>query len=197
MAHPVERFEHVMVRGARTSAGPAALELRGIVQSWRAGAGACAAAVRALRGVDLVVRTGDVVALSGGAGAGKTTLLLCAAGLVRPDAGCVAGSAAGRACYVGGDGAWTRHATDAIARGARALLLDVLDAPGLASPRAVAAFAGSAAAAGLAVVVAARDPANLPAFASRLLTLAEGRVVASAAPLATVSPFVARRARTP
>lgn len=173
------------------------LELRGVTRSWRAGTDGCMAAVRALRGIDLTVHAGEVVALAGAAGAGKTTLLLCAAGLALPESGCVAGAAAGRASYVGGEGAWMARATEAIDRGAGALLLDVLDAPGLAAPRAVAALAGRAAGAGLAVVVAARDAAALPAFATRLVTLAAGRVVATVEPLALLSRFVARRARTP
>ena len=174
-----------------------ALEMRGVTRAWRAGAAGCSVAVRALRGVDLAVYAGEVVALVGGAGAGKTTLLLCAAGLVRPEGGCVAGSAAGRASYVGGGDPWMPRALDAIDRGARVLLLDVLDAPGFASPRAVAALAGSAAAAGLAVIVAARDPAALPAFATRLVTLSAGRIVASVEPLALLSRFVARGGPTP
>ncbi|WP_114395544.1 phosphonate ABC transporter ATP-binding protein [Oleisolibacter albus] len=40
-----------------------------------------------LRGVDLAVRPGELVALLGPSGAGKTTLFRCVARLVRPDAG--------------------------------------------------------------------------------------------------------------
>ena len=43
----------------------------------------------ALRGVDLVIPAGRVVALVGPNGAGKTTLLEIAVGLVRPDAGTI------------------------------------------------------------------------------------------------------------
>jgi len=44
-------------------------------------------AVRALRGVDLQVRRGELVAVTGRSGAGKSTLLATIAGLLRPDAG--------------------------------------------------------------------------------------------------------------
>src|SRR5579862_1081921 len=43
--------------------------------------------VRALDGVDLSVRTGELVALAGENGAGKTTLVRCIAGDIVPNAG--------------------------------------------------------------------------------------------------------------
>src|ERR1700679_4357359 len=43
----------------------------------------------AVRGVDLVVRPGEIHGLLGPTGAGKTTLLRMLLGLVRPDAGTV------------------------------------------------------------------------------------------------------------
>ena len=45
--------------------------------------------VRALHGVDLVVRTGEIVALVGSNGAGKSTLLRAISGVVRPQAGSI------------------------------------------------------------------------------------------------------------
>lgn len=54
--------------------------------------------VAALRGVDLEVRSGEVVGLLGANGAGKTTLIRCLLGLTSPDSGRVAvmGLAPGR-----------------------------------------------------------------------------------------------------
>ena len=45
--------------------------------------------VHALDGVDLVVRTGELVALVGESGSGKTTLARCVLGLTRPSAGTI------------------------------------------------------------------------------------------------------------
>ena len=64
-----------------------ALELRGIRKCFVAGAGNCRASAHVLRGVDLVLRTGECVAVVGAPGAGKSTLMLCAAGLMTPDVG--------------------------------------------------------------------------------------------------------------
>ena len=56
-----------------------ALEVRGLVKHYPG--------VKALDGVDLVVRQNEVLGLSGENGAGKSTLLKALVGLVRPDAG--------------------------------------------------------------------------------------------------------------
>jgi ABC-type ATPase involved in cell division len=77
-----------MCRPASYSAGVAiALELRGIRKRFTVGAGGCRAFVDVLRGVDLIVRSGECSMVVGPAGAGKTTLLLCAAGLITPESG--------------------------------------------------------------------------------------------------------------
>ncbi|MBI4084226.1 MAG: ABC transporter ATP-binding protein [Candidatus Lambdaproteobacteria bacterium] len=61
------------------AAGAPLLEVRGL----RAGYGP----IEALRGIDLDVRAGELLALIGANGAGKTTLLMTLSGVVRPWAG--------------------------------------------------------------------------------------------------------------
>lgn len=81
-----------------------ALSLDGVHKAFRAGVPGCSAAVAVLRGVTLRVSPGEIVAVVGSAGAGKTTLLLCAAGMLRPDAGVVRRAPADRtpaAVYIG------------------------------------------------------------------------------------------------
>jgi lipoprotein-releasing system ATP-binding protein len=70
------------------------LELSGVVRTFDDGA----AVVEVLKGVDLVVRTGELVALVAPSGAGKSTLLQIAGLLERPTAGEVriGGTEAGR-----------------------------------------------------------------------------------------------------
>ena len=69
---------------------PRALQLRGLRKRFVAGVSGCLASADVLRGVDLDVDAGESVAIVGPAGSGKSTLLLCAAGLLRSDAGTIA-----------------------------------------------------------------------------------------------------------
>jgi lipoprotein-releasing system ATP-binding protein len=63
--------------------GPAALELRGVERIYKSGAGG----LHVLRGVDMTLYPGEMVALVGPSGAGKSTLLHLAGLLERPDRG--------------------------------------------------------------------------------------------------------------
>jgi ribose transport system ATP-binding protein len=63
------------------AAAPALLEMRGIVKSFPG--------VKALRGVDLSLRSGEVLALLGENGAGKSTLMKVLGGAHRADAGAI------------------------------------------------------------------------------------------------------------
>ena len=62
------------------------LEVRGLTKVFGSGD----AAVRAVDGVDLTVRRGEIVLVMGPSGSGKTTLLTLIGGLLRPTAGSVA-----------------------------------------------------------------------------------------------------------
>jgi ABC-type lipoprotein export system ATPase subunit len=60
------------------------IETRQLIRVYRIGAHL---EVPALRGVDLCISPGQVVAVKGRSGSGKTTLLNCLGGLDRPDGG--------------------------------------------------------------------------------------------------------------
>jgi putative ABC transport system ATP-binding protein len=64
-------------------AGEAMVEARGVEKEYAAGG----VRVRALKGVDLVVSRGEMVAVMGPSGSGKTTLLNCLSGLDEFDGG--------------------------------------------------------------------------------------------------------------
>jgi energy-coupling factor transport system ATP-binding protein len=76
-----ERLAGLGTRRPAPALDEVAAEARGLVAGY--------AGTVALRGVDLVLRRGEVVALMGRNGAGKSTLLSCLVGLVRPRAGTV------------------------------------------------------------------------------------------------------------
>jgi ABC-2 type transport system ATP-binding protein len=69
------------VVGMITTQESPSIALQGVVKGY--------GAVRAVKGVDLVIEPGETIALLGPNGAGKTTTLDMALGLVRPDAGSV------------------------------------------------------------------------------------------------------------
>jgi ABC-type dipeptide/oligopeptide/nickel transport system ATPase subunit len=66
-----------------------ALEVVGLHKGFRTGFGSCWATNAVLRGIDLELARGEVVAIAGDAGSGRSTLLLCLAGLLRADRGIV------------------------------------------------------------------------------------------------------------
>ena len=167
---------------------PLPLEIRGLSKRFAAGAGGCFATATALRGVELCAAAGEVVALVGPRGAGKSTLLLCAAGLLRPDAGLVLhhGVPVRRAGATGVVYAGS-HARAAASQDVHAAALLLIDEPlGERVARSPPLLAGLLAAArgGAAVVLAVRELADLVALralAPRRVHLREGRVVAGAA----------------
>jgi len=68
-----------------TAAAPAIIELAGVEKTYRSGR----VGFRALRGVDLAIATGEMVAITGPSGSGKTTIINLIAGVDRPTAGTV------------------------------------------------------------------------------------------------------------
>ena len=151
---------------------PAALRLDLVHKSLAAGVPGCSACVRVLAGASLRAAPGEMVAITGARGAGKTTLLLCAAGMLRPDAGMVtwrdgAADPAARAYLRGGDLA-------AASRSARLLLVDDADGhePALAALRAR----------GITVVAAVRRAERLASLGARVLALHDGRLERAASP---------------
>jgi putative ABC transport system ATP-binding protein len=77
------------------AAAPAIIELAGVEKTYRPGGGKArgrdgqGVGFRALRGVDLVIAEGEMVAVTGPSGSGKTTIINLIAGIDRPTAGTV------------------------------------------------------------------------------------------------------------
>lgn len=68
---------------------PPVLELRSVSRRWRAGILGATDELLALQECSLVLRAGEILAVTGAAGSGKSTLLLIASGRVSPTAGAV------------------------------------------------------------------------------------------------------------
>lgn len=147
-----------------------ALELIAVSRRFRAGLAGCSGEVDALDRVSLRVERAECVGLVGGSGAGKTTLLLCAAGLLRPDAGLVRGAGA---AYISSPERLSEIGVDW-----NVMLVDSADGLGdLASRGPLAHRLVALRTAGVAVVLAARDPGQVRRQVSRIVTLAGGRIL--------------------
>ncbi len=167
----------------------AALELWGVTKRFTLGTGTCVASVDVLRGVDLVVDPGEAVAIVGEHGAGKSTLLLCAAGLLRPDSGelrwfgeSLRARVVRRVLYHYAPADLLRGGT---ADGGHVHLVDVSGTnQSLVTTR---AWIEERCARNDAVVLSARDPADVRRLARRVLTLRGGRLYV--APLVRARKF--------
>jgi len=149
-----------------------ALELIAVSRRYRAGLAGCSGEVAALDRVSLRVERGEFIGLVGGPGAGKTTLLLCAAGLLRPDAGIVRGNGVRYAASI--------ERFEEIGDDWGAVLLDLPSRPRDDAERArIARREQALRTAGAAVVLAARSAVDLRPKVSRIVTLAGGRVAAA------------------
>lgn len=160
-----------------------ALELRAITKRYVAGAGSCSIRADVLRGIDLTVHGGESLAVIGAAASGKSTLLLCAAGLLRPDAGAVrwfddASTSAGAlrsTFYFAGS-----RATPGMRRLPRARPhIHLVDAIEYLDPCQLTRFAtwvDRRCAEGDAVIVSSRDRARASAMADRVVVMRAGRL---------------------
>jgi alpha-D-ribose 1-methylphosphonate 5-triphosphate synthase subunit PhnL len=171
-----------------------ALSITELAKSFHAGTPGCSATASVLRGVNLALWPGEMVALSGERGSGKSTLLRCAAGLLRPDSGVVRwfggrATLGERATYVaaGSDhenGARReRHAAYGVLHarleraqehGGRVLLVDDLQSVSALERRIVIAMLQRRAEAGAAVLFAANEELSRDASVSRVVTLENG-----------------------
>lgn len=155
---------------------PRALQLRGVRKRFLAGVDGCLASADVLRGVDLDLDSGESVAVIGAPGSGKSTLFLCAAGLLRADAGTCSWfgdpspiSAATRAHYCFSSTDLTSIVT---AAETRIYFVDL--PPTLGTNAALADWIADRCEAGNAVLLAARDERLVPRTVDRILILSGG-----------------------
>ena len=174
-------------------------------KSFCAGGAYCSARARVLHGIDLTLWRGEVVALDGRNGCGKSTFLLCAAGLLRPEAGTLRWFGA-RVCprdyvaYVGkvparsslaplgrtelqlcdtseDCGALYSSVERLFGRRARLVLIDDLPLVGVLERRLVLGLLERLARTGAAVLFVANPELATFPFVTRSLTLANGALV--------------------
>ena len=158
-----------------------ALAVGGLHKTFHAGIPGCTAHADVLCGVELVVRKGEIVGITGVIGSGKSTLLLCAAGLLRADSGSVTvfgqTTPSPLVSYVSlvpaarASESPTQSLARALSTGAHLLLLDgVLTFLSPGARKLIAALAAR----GMAVVAAERDRTALDTLVERTLVLCEG-----------------------
>jgi energy-coupling factor transporter ATP-binding protein EcfA2 len=168
-----------------------ALSIIELAKSFRAGTSGCSASASVLRGVNLALWPGEVVALRGARGSGISTLLRCAAGLLRPDSGLVrwfdALTAPGnRVTYAAAsrddhgeivDGVLHSRLESALGHVGWILLIDDLHVASALERRLVIATLTRCAGAGAAVLFAANEEIASASFVSRVVTLENGALL--------------------
>ena len=162
--------------------GEFALVIRGLRKSFRAGVQGCHARATVLNGVDVDVRSGEIVGVCGAVGSGKTTLLLCIAGLLRPDSGIVQVCGVAPQQLVAYVSAAARNASRlsstqllarALASATPVLLLDgVLNDLSSGSRSILSELASR----GMTIIAADRDRFRLEAWVERIITLRDGHI---------------------
>jgi len=178
-----------------------ALEMCGVAKRYVAGVDGCLASVTVLRSIDLVMRSGEIVAVIGPLGAGKSTLLLTAAGLLAPDRGDIRwygdSTPAAAMQYAMYHFAAARATAPPIPPDTRIHLVDDPDALAGSGASHLARWIAGRCRAGASVLIGTRCRATAHALASRVVALEGGELhgdVASTPRVAEATRSVSRRA---